>query len=182
MIFDIKNLTLLSLWGNQLKEISPEIRLLSRLQVLGVGRNRLRCLPSEISRLPRLKRLHCRPNPFATPPKIDDALVSSAAKHGVVCSLMELCARQIAYMPISSAVNNSLIGPPEHWQELISVAQRRNQCAQCQGLFVLEPYKEIITLAEVGGEPEVPLNHRLCSASCFVRFAEKEKRRQQHQQ
>ena len=183
MLFDIKNLTGLSLWGNQFREISPEIRFLTRLQVLGVGRNRLRFLPSEVAQLPRLERLHCRPNPFCEPnsaDEIDNLLIQCTKEKRRVNSLMELCARRLLLENDASGMTYRSVHLPSHWQEALLQASRTNRCAQCRQIFAVECYRELLLPTTVCEEPAVPLNYRFCSANCLSSFAIAQKHRRIH--
>ena len=70
-VFNIENLTVLSLRGNCLGELPPSIGKLRNLQALNVAQNKLKCLPAELLSLmgPRgsLEDLVLHPNPFYQP-------------------------------------------------------------------------------------------------------------------
>lgn len=68
-LFDLQHLTILSLRGNKLTEISPAIARLSNLKQLNLSQNRLRSLPAELLDLfsKNLGDLVLHPNPFFEP-------------------------------------------------------------------------------------------------------------------
>lgn len=75
-LFDVTQLTTLSLRNNELTEIPPAIRKLHNLQELNLSQNRLRHLPIEILDLlntdSKLQKLIIHPNPFLQPEQGDD--------------------------------------------------------------------------------------------------------------
>lgn len=71
-VFDLNNLTVLSLRGNSLTELPPAILQLKNLQTLNVSQNKLKCLPVELLELvydPKcsLESLMLHPNPWYQP-------------------------------------------------------------------------------------------------------------------
>ncbi|KAF9129934.1 hypothetical protein BGW39_003631 [Mortierella sp. 14UC] len=68
-VFELHNLSVLSLRNNNIKAIPPEIGLLSNLVELSVGGNLLEHLPSQIALLPKLHILTIHPNPFMVCPE-----------------------------------------------------------------------------------------------------------------
>lgn len=75
-LFDVTQLTTLSLRNNALTEIPPAIRQLRNLQELNLSQNRLRNLPAEILELlnadAKLQKLIIHPNPFLQPDQGDE--------------------------------------------------------------------------------------------------------------
>lgn len=76
-LFNLDNLTLLSLRGNSLTELPPAISQLKNLQTLNVSQNRLKHLPVELLELIHdpecsLERLVLHPNPWHQP-KVEDS-------------------------------------------------------------------------------------------------------------
>lgn len=68
-LFELKDLRVLSVRNNKLREVSPMIRHLTSLEVLNIAVNRLTYLPWELLQLVRcgeLKHLTANPNPFPT--------------------------------------------------------------------------------------------------------------------
>jgi Leucine rich repeat len=67
-VIKIEHLTVLSLRGNRLEEISPSIGAMKNLQTLNIAQNSLRYLPGELLDLMRkgtaLRELQIHPNPF----------------------------------------------------------------------------------------------------------------------
>ncbi|KAF9108765.1 hypothetical protein BGX29_007055 [Mortierella sp. GBA35] len=68
-VFDLHNLSVLSLRNNNIKAIPPEIGLLYNLVELSIGGNLLEYLPSQIALLPKLHILTIHPNPLMVPPE-----------------------------------------------------------------------------------------------------------------
>ncbi|KAG0377770.1 hypothetical protein BGX24_005482 [Mortierella sp. AD032] len=68
-VFELHNLSVLSLRNNNIKAIPPEIGLLYNLVELSIGGNLLEHLPSQITLLPKLHILTIHPNPFMTCPE-----------------------------------------------------------------------------------------------------------------
>jgi internalin A len=67
-LFQIKNLAILYLYGNQLTILPPEIVQLSKLEYLLIEGNHLATLPQEIVQLPNLKVIRLDGNPLTSPP------------------------------------------------------------------------------------------------------------------
>lgn len=67
-LFDVHNITVLSLRNNVLKEIPPAISKLQNLVELSVGGNQIEYLPAELLSLPKLTNLSIYPNPFRSIP------------------------------------------------------------------------------------------------------------------
>lgn len=63
-VFEVRNITVLSLRNNLVKEIPPAIAKLTNLVELSVGGNMLEYLPAELLKLPKLANLSIHPNPF----------------------------------------------------------------------------------------------------------------------
>lgn len=68
VVFDVSNLTVLTLRNNRLHELPPAIGKLINLRDLSIGGNRLECLPIELMDLERLQTFSAYPNPFFAPP------------------------------------------------------------------------------------------------------------------
>ncbi|KAG0275528.1 hypothetical protein BGZ95_008676 [Linnemannia exigua] len=68
-VFELHNLSVLSLRNNNIKTIPPEIGLLYNLVELSIGGNLLEHLPAQITLLPKLHILTIHPNPFMTCPE-----------------------------------------------------------------------------------------------------------------
>ena len=70
-LFDVTNLTMLTLRGNQLEELPPALGKLCNLQSLNVSQNRLKSLPTELLDLfetsAALNQVVLHPNPFLQP-------------------------------------------------------------------------------------------------------------------
>ncbi|OBT51141.1 hypothetical protein VE04_08621 [Pseudogymnoascus sp. 24MN13] len=75
-IFNLENLSVLSVRSNELTELPTSINRLRRLTELNASNNALRTLPFEMLELlscpSRIKILHLHPNPFYEPPAADD--------------------------------------------------------------------------------------------------------------
>lgn len=67
-IFDVKNITVLTLRDNMLTEIPPAVCKLQNLVELSIGGNLLQDLPIELTRLKDLSILSLHPNPFREVP------------------------------------------------------------------------------------------------------------------
>ncbi|KAF8947601.1 hypothetical protein BGZ47_008493 [Haplosporangium gracile] len=74
-IFELHNLSVLSLRNNNIKTIPPEIGLLCNLVELSIGGNLLEYLPSQIALLPKLHILTIHPNPFIVCPQPEGGIV-----------------------------------------------------------------------------------------------------------
>ncbi|KAL1924400.1 uncharacterized protein VTP21DRAFT_7435 [Calcarisporiella thermophila] len=70
-LFQLRNLSVLSLRNNKLEQVPPQIGLLTNLVELSLGNNRLTYMPAEILRLKKLKILTLTPNPLLSPPPDD---------------------------------------------------------------------------------------------------------------
>lgn len=66
-IFEVRNITVLSLRNNELAEIPPAIARLENLVELSIGGNSLEYLPVELLSLKKLTNLSIHPNPFKVP-------------------------------------------------------------------------------------------------------------------
>lgn len=66
-LFQLENLTVLSLRGNQLSEISHAISSLKRLQELNISGNRIKVLPWALMPFIRSRNVIVRPNPLVDP-------------------------------------------------------------------------------------------------------------------
>ncbi|KFY35114.1 hypothetical protein V494_06195 [Pseudogymnoascus sp. VKM F-4513 (FW-928)] len=79
-IFNLENLSVLSVRSNELEELPAAISRLRRLTELNAANNALRWLPFELLELlscpSRIKILHLHPNPFLEPPASDDSTSS----------------------------------------------------------------------------------------------------------
>lgn len=79
-IFNLENLSVLSVRNNELEELPAAINRLKRLTELNAANNALRWLPFELLELlscpSRIKILHLHPNPFYEPPTPDDTTAS----------------------------------------------------------------------------------------------------------
>lgn len=71
-LFNVSNITVLSLRKNFLKKIPPAISKLKNLVELSVGGNQLKYLPIELLSLPKLTNLSIYPNPFKRVPYEDN--------------------------------------------------------------------------------------------------------------
>ncbi|CAE6428096.1 unnamed protein product [Rhizoctonia solani] len=69
-LFQLNNLTLLSLRGNKLVSLPPAIGNLKSLRSLNIANNQFTSLPSELSYL-KLQTLFLHPNPFLPKPAVD---------------------------------------------------------------------------------------------------------------
>ncbi|KAF9122333.1 hypothetical protein BGX30_002074 [Mortierella sp. GBA39] len=74
-VFELHNLSVLSLRNNNIKAIPPEIGLLYNLVELSIGGNLLEYLPSQIAFLPKLHILTIHPNPFMMCPIPEGGIV-----------------------------------------------------------------------------------------------------------
>ncbi|KAF9295029.1 hypothetical protein BGZ88_002894 [Linnemannia elongata] len=74
-VFELHNLSVLSLRNNNIKAIPPEIGLLYNLVELSIGGNLLEYLPSQIASLPKLHILTIHPNPFMMCPVPEGGIV-----------------------------------------------------------------------------------------------------------
>ncbi|KAF9157030.1 hypothetical protein BG015_007556 [Linnemannia schmuckeri] len=74
-VFELHNLSVLSLRNNNIKAIPPEIGLLCNLVELSIGGNLLEYLPSQIALLPKLHILSIHPNPFMVYPQSEGGIV-----------------------------------------------------------------------------------------------------------
>lgn len=61
-VYELKDLKVLRLFGNQIDSISPKIAQLTNLEKLYLGRNKLKVLPAEIGELKKLKILSVSSN------------------------------------------------------------------------------------------------------------------------
>jgi hypothetical protein len=86
VIFDLQNLTLLSLRANELHDLPPAIGRLQSLETLNVSQNQLRCLPAEILDLlepkGRLKDLLVQGNPFLPAATSENLAVAPISESG----------------------------------------------------------------------------------------------------
>ncbi|KAG0286625.1 hypothetical protein BGZ96_009294 [Linnemannia gamsii] len=74
-VFELHNLSVLSLRNNNIKAIPPEIGLLYNLVELSIGGNLLEHLPSQIALLPKLHILTIHPNPLMVCPEQEGGIV-----------------------------------------------------------------------------------------------------------
>ncbi|CAO3589904.1 unnamed protein product [Absidia cylindrospora] len=108
-LFQLKNLSVLSLRCNKLTFLPPDIAFLENLVELSLGNNNLTYLPSEIRKLPKLTLLSVCPNPFLQKPISNEQQQQSSipsstlVRPGYLChslpSLFEIACRQQLLAP-----------------------------------------------------------------------------------
>lgn len=89
-LFNLKDLTVLSLRGNKIHELPPAIGRLHNLVELNVSQNSLQFLPYEIldlfSKSSHLERFQIHPNPF-NPPKFPSAQLQELPEEDIKCTV-----------------------------------------------------------------------------------------------
>ncbi|ORX54041.1 outer arm dynein light chain 1 [Hesseltinella vesiculosa] len=170
-LFQLENLTVLSLRHNYLTMIPPAIVHLSELVELSVGNNCLTFLPGEITQLPKLSLLSVSPNPLLTAPTTETGR-ADGLRPGRLChrlpSLFELAARQF--------FNHTDVTPkwikdvtlPLPIEQAMTTAP--SACACCHRRFH-EPTAEEIIWLDVANARTVPLLFRYCSFTCSQRYS-----------
>ncbi|KAI8361795.1 hypothetical protein EDC96DRAFT_512542, partial [Choanephora cucurbitarum] len=158
VLFQLKNLTVLSLRFNRLESISPDIALLDNLIELSLGNNQLRYIPAELLRLKKLVTLSLMPNPF----------LSTYLKRVSMTSLAELAKRTILNHCPDLLKTHAQSIPQDIIESFRSVSPV-NACEHCHTLFHT-PTIEILVWKTVFSNPHVPLLYRFCSLSCSIQL------------
>ncbi|ORZ14087.1 hypothetical protein BCR42DRAFT_418022 [Absidia repens] len=194
-LFQLKNLSVLSLRCNKLTFLPPDIAFLENLVELSLGNNNLTYLPSEIRKLPKLTLLSVCPNPFLQKPITNEQQQQSSipsltlVRPGYLChslpSLFEIAGRQQLLAPTlqnkeqnsRTMVNNKNNGtrpssslsssPMLPWtiQQRLDSVSSINRCHVCKQPFLDSTTQEMIWM-DIINVKLVPLLHRFCSVSC----------------
>ncbi|KAI7905852.1 uncharacterized protein BX663DRAFT_497857 [Cokeromyces recurvatus] len=166
ILFQLKNLTVLSLRNNHLKFIPPEIALLENLVELSLGNNQLTYLPGELLRLKKLSILSLLPNPFISLP--ENRSHYQQLKPVTVTSLTEIATRfilansSIKLHKYSSIIPDRLL---HRFQSISSV----HHCEHCNILFHSPDVEELVW-RNVAGNHHIPVLYRFCSIVCRNNF------------
>jgi hypothetical protein len=195
-LFEISNITVLSLRNNYLTEIPPAIRNMTRLRELHLAGNQLCWLPVEILDLKALEILSVYPNPFetlpshippsATPPASQVPCISAMPTRFAVkdCvssryipstsiggppSLTELCLGVIAEN-VYTRRDLASWGLPRVIHDNITVAlenrSKRYQCGVCNRSIAIPYGHSLEWWDNVKGNQEVVLKRLFCSPNC----------------
>ncbi|KAI9475798.1 MAG: hypothetical protein EXX96DRAFT_278387 [Benjaminiella poitrasii] len=166
VLFQLKNLTVLSLRNNHLKLIPPDIALLENLIELSIGNNDLTYLPGELLRLKKLTILSLLPNPFAPLPK--DQLHRQRAKPSTVTSLTEISTRFILAHSSTILHKYSSIIPDYLLQRFQSITPA-HRCEHCNIPFHSPDVEEFVWRTVLGNH-HIPVLYRFCSIVCCNNF------------
>ncbi|KAI8331658.1 hypothetical protein BC941DRAFT_438079 [Chlamydoabsidia padenii] len=168
-LFQLKNLTVLSLRCNKLTIIPPDIALLENLVELSLGNNHLTYLPSELQQLAKLTLLSVCPNPFIPTPNDRSTPTSlppcKYTRPGHVChtlpSLFEIASRHY----LSSSTGRQKIVLPFAIQQCLDSVSPINKCHTCKRPFVDSTTQEMVWMDLINVKM-VPLLYRFCSMPC----------------
>ncbi|CAO3645711.1 unnamed protein product [Cunninghamella blakesleeana] len=188
-LFQLKNLTVLSLRRNHLTVLPAEIALLVNLVELSVGNNSLTYLPAELQLLPKLLLLSVCPNPLLPlpPPQTENPseslstttslLLSSVSKSKHLChqfpSLFELSARKLLttkiptlhHMTNKPSYFTSSEVPCTVYEQFKSIPVM-NRCYRCHQSFLVPTITDIIW-KDVANAKNLALFYRFCSTQCY---------------
>ncbi|KAI9307073.1 hypothetical protein BJ944DRAFT_262524 [Cunninghamella echinulata] len=181
-LFQLKNLTVLSLRRNRLTVLPGEIALLENLVELSIGNNALTYLPAELQLLPKLILLSVSPNPLltatsVTPTSFSANLISSPPPPSAhLChrfpSLFELASRQLLTIKIPTL--HHMTNKPSYFTstevsctvyEQFKSIPVMNRCYHCRQPFIVPTITEIIW-KDVVNIKKIPLLYRFCSIHC----------------
>ncbi|KAI8890177.1 hypothetical protein K501DRAFT_319875 [Backusella circina FSU 941] len=157
-LFELKNLTVLSLRDNNLKAIPPEIIVLENLVELSIGNNQLEVLPAEILRLKKLNNLALNPNPLLIAEKRDQRDVS-------IASLVEISIRYILATHKNKLLDYAAFVPSNIVRKMLSSDSQNNSCESCHQPF-FNPSVKVIHWRDYLGNTQVPFLYRFCSTFC----------------
>jgi hypothetical protein len=191
VVFDVVNITVLTLRNNKLTELPPAIGKLTSLTDLSIGGNRLEWLPIEIMHLKHLRAFSAHPNPFLplpnnwvptpTPPPSQFVLNRLAVESQVVNyysgrvfqSLTELCLRILADNILNEREKRRL--NLAHSVDLLVSkgldAQRRGvTCFMCQKYMVLGIGHVFEWWHGFKGLKELVFRKNICSPRCYTHW------------
>lgn len=193
-LFQLSNLTVLSLRQNQIAEIPPAISRLGNLVELNLAGNMIRQLPASLLRLKHLRNLYVWPNPLLenpkplpTPPSSqasrqvrllysalhdDDAVCSSGGvgSGGGVPSLGEYARRALRAQKIHPREVQGL-GLTEHLVHSIALSYMAQaydlRCDFCDRAMVVPAVQVNEWWDGFCGRADLPIIRRLCSGHCY---------------
>eukprot|EP00127_Corallochytrium_limacisporum_P006899 Clim_evm14s237 gene=Clim_evmTU14s237 len=192
-LFQLDNLTVLSLRGNKLKQIPHAIAVLRNLKSLSLSSNQLSTLPSEVADLPHLELLSVRPNPLWNATKIkqnrlgvsNDNGKGGPSQYHQPISLKTQCLRHVFKYPELIKYTDVNLrpsmrphpgdepwfkGPILHLPFDIADALRRactgDRCVVCHDPIFDEAACLWYDTQHILDEPSVPLEFVICSSKC----------------
>lgn len=170
--FDVRNLTVLSLRNNKIKDLPPAVYKLVNLRELSLGGNLLTTLPYELTQLPQLSLLSIDPNPLLRKSEPSSALeLKRFRKDGNIATLQALCLRVITDHLVYTARERRRLNLTQWFEQMILAAAdaktNGNRCFVCLQEMVEEGYVEVVWLDEFLGHENVPFTRRVCSGACW---------------
>ncbi|KAK9481407.1 hypothetical protein V1514DRAFT_323727 [Lipomyces japonicus] len=184
-LFQVENITVLSLRNNNLKQLPSAIYRLKNLVDLSVGGNELNYLPSQIRLLPHLSVLTTHPNPFFEFDEDKLSLIGcqtdkllrvsklEISRYSNTPPLSELCLRYISTYRASEKEISKWELADDYLAKIshsVVMKDYANTCGQC-GHFMINPISHVFEwwmLAKaVHVSQFVVLKREFCSGNCI---------------
>ncbi|KAJ3215702.1 hypothetical protein HDU67_010413 [Dinochytrium kinnereticum] len=180
-LFNLENLTVLSLRINQIEILPPQILALKNLVELSVGSNLLKYLPGELNDLPNLTSLQAEANPFLPQPSDAISVPYNANNRRSPPSLQELAQIELIRSRrltdkhgilqlgwISQANRNDLL-------DAVEMKRYGQGCKRCGKFFISAGYESLVWQTCKApklrrGETVYPFLMRFCSAYCGMQY------------
>ncbi|KAI8852252.1 hypothetical protein BC829DRAFT_84626 [Chytridium lagenaria] len=176
-LFQIQNLTVLSLRNNQISVIPHEILALKNLVELNISVNQLRYLPGELNSLPNLTRLHAEGNPFLLPPPTTSSpqFTSSTPSTLFEISLIQLVESKRLTEPLALLPYHNRITAPvrQCLQDAVEMKRFQQGCGRCGRFFVTgveEVFWRRCEAPKLCVRGVFPFKMRFCSRYCSVHY------------
>lgn len=194
VVFDVTNITVLTLRNNKLKELPPAIGKLRNLKDLSIGGNRLKWLPTELMNLEYLCTVSVHPNPFLsmpdswlpppTPPSSQFSFNCLVAESHInkrydsqgVQSLAELCMKVLADNIINERETRrwNLVPTVDDLVSEAMNAQKQNiTCFMCKNYMVRGVGYVLEWWDGFKGLRLLPFQKNICSHRCYEHYKSK---------
>ncbi|CAN6640074.1 hypothetical protein TRVA0_018S00276 [Trichomonascus vanleenenianus] len=192
-LFEVTNISVLTLRNNQLESVPPAIRKLTRLAELSLSRNNLRYLPCEILDLPCLQVFSVFPNEFYesdayterkkencendrhTPHRVVYELHEEGTSRKSVQTLLEACQVKVGALAAEGSVpNRDRRLWSERVKQLVEAAEEYAlndvRCGMCSRRMINGAGYALEWWDNVHGQSGVVFKRPFCSPNCLQRY------------